>query len=90
MSPCSKGNLAHFAQSNCINSGLQPHFWLTEITQKQSSFFAADWNHPFHCSADSLSAAGSGSSLVVLAPLLHSGKYRFIYFYLISIFLAYR
>lgn len=37
--------------------------------------FAADWDHPFHCSSDSLSAAGSGSSMVVLAPLLHSGKY---------------
>lgn len=39
--------------------------------------FAADWDHPFHCSSDSLSAAGSGSSVVVLAPLLHSGKYSF-------------
>lgn len=52
--------------------------------------FAADWNHPFHCSPDSLFATGSGSSLVVLAPLLHGGKYRFIYyfFYLISSFLS--
>ncbi|OXB71745.1 UNVERIFIED_CONTAM: hypothetical protein H355_015187 [Colinus virginianus] len=31
----------------------------------------SDWNHPFHRSPDSLFAAGSGSSLVVLAPLLH-------------------
>lgn len=42
--------------------------------------FAADWDHPFHCSPDSLSAAGSGSSVVVLAPLLHGGKYRFLFF----------
>jgi len=42
--------------------------------------FAADWDHPFHCSPDSLSAAGSGTPLVVLAPLLHCGKYRILFF----------
>ncbi|KAK4820707.1 hypothetical protein QYF61_004372 [Mycteria americana] len=37
------------------------------------SFLYTDWDRPFHCSPDSLSAAGSGSSVVVLAPLLHGG-----------------
>lgn len=42
--------------------------------------FAADGDHPFHRPPDSVSAAGSGSPLVVLAPLLHGGKYEFLFF----------
>ena len=32
------------------------------------------WDHPGYCFADPLPLAGLGSSLVVLASLLHSGK----------------
>lgn len=75
-----------FAQSACFNFRPPTSIVIYANNSKAIILFAADWNHPFHCSPDSLFAAGSGSSLVVLAPLLHSGKYRFIYFlfYLIS------
>lgn len=42
--------------------------------------FAADGDHPFHRPPDSVSAAGPGSPLVVLASLLHGGKYEFLFF----------
>ncbi|OXB61366.1 hypothetical protein ASZ78_011988 [Callipepla squamata] len=57
-----------------VHLQLCQHHQHTLYNSKVTILLAADWNHPFHRSPDSLFAAGSGSSLVVLAPLLHGGS----------------
>lgn len=55
--------------------GCHSTYWVEIYLGNISVLLADSWNHSFHCTSNSVPAPGLSPSLVVLASVLHSGKY---------------